>query len=156
VQDQRIDMLTRLACSGEVLHYYDDQQRLHREDGPAVEWTNYRLNMPMIPQRWCRHGCPHREDGPAIEWPNGSVEWYYNGHLHRDGGPAMTDRNGSFWFNHGKRHRVDGPAVEWANSTVDYYILGQRLTEDEFYRYVDQLNGEVLIPPGKKLKHDKK
>ena len=27
---------------------------------------------------WCLKGKLHREDGPAIEWANGDKEWYLN------------------------------------------------------------------------------
>ena len=30
----------------------------------------------------------HREDGPAIEWDNGDKYWYKNGLLHRENNPA--------------------------------------------------------------------
>jgi hypothetical protein len=41
----------------------------HREDGPAVEFTNgYKA--------WIIRGEYHREDGPAVEWPDGSKEWW--------------------------------------------------------------------------------
>jgi hypothetical protein len=46
--------------------------KLHREDGPAVEWvdgTKY----------WYLDGKSHREDGPAVEYANGSKAWYLNG-----------------------------------------------------------------------------
>jgi hypothetical protein len=43
----------------------------------------------------------HREDGPAIEYPDGSKFWYLNGNLHREDGPAIEDVNGSkeWWLN---------------------------------------------------------
>jgi len=27
---------------------------------------------------WCLHGKLHREDGPAVEWPDGSKEWWFH------------------------------------------------------------------------------
>lgn len=32
----------------------------------------------------------HREDGPAIEWDDGDKEWYVNGKCHRIDGPALV------------------------------------------------------------------
>ena len=67
-------------------YYYNEQNELHREDGPAVEeadGTKY----------WYVNGKCHRLDGPAVEWADGSKEWWVNGKLHRE----------------------DGPAYEWAN-----------------------------------------
>ena len=46
--------------------------KLHREDGPAVEWSDG-------DKEWWLNGKRHREDGPAIEWSNGYKEWYLNG-----------------------------------------------------------------------------
>jgi len=46
--------------------------RLHREDGPAVE----RLDGT---NEWFRHGKRHREDGPAIRHPDGYKEWWLEG-----------------------------------------------------------------------------
>jgi len=31
----------------------------------------------------------HREDGPAVEWNDGTKCWYQNGELHRKDGPAI-------------------------------------------------------------------
>lgn len=31
----------------------------------------------------------HREDGPAYEWTNGDKYWYFNGYRHRIEGPAI-------------------------------------------------------------------
>ena len=46
----------------------------------------------------------HREDGPAVEWSNGSKEWYINGKLHREDGPAMESSSGfhDSWYINGK------------------------------------------------------
>jgi len=46
--------------------------KYHREDGPAVIWSNG-------PQFWFQNGEYHREDGPAIMWNNGDKEfWLYD------------------------------------------------------------------------------
>ena len=48
------------------------------------------------------NGNLHREDGPAVEYSNGSgKEWYLNGDLHREGGPAVEWANGykEWWIN---------------------------------------------------------
>ena len=46
--------------------------KLHREDGPAVEWTDGT-------NEWWLNGKRHREDGPAVEYTNGAKEWWLNG-----------------------------------------------------------------------------
>ena len=40
----------------------------------------------------------HRIDGPAIEVQNGHKEWWYNGRLHRLDGPAIERTNGTVQF----------------------------------------------------------
>jgi len=46
----------------------------------------------------------HREDGPAIEWNDGSKWWYLNGKLHREDGPACEDVSGAkSWYLNDKR-----------------------------------------------------
>jgi len=52
--------------------------------------SEYRLN-----------GKLHREDGPAVEYVDGSKEWWFNGKLHREDGPAVEYVDGSkeWWFN---------------------------------------------------------
>lgn len=45
-------------------------------------------------KKWTLNGIFHREDGPAIEYTNGDKEWYINGKLHRLDGPAIIYSNG--------------------------------------------------------------
>jgi hypothetical protein len=45
--------------------------RIHRIDGPAIEYNNGA-------KFWYFNGELHRLDGPAIEWENGDKEWYYH------------------------------------------------------------------------------
>jgi hypothetical protein len=40
-------------------------------------------------KRWHQEGKLHRIDGPAIEWQNGSKEWWIEGKRHRIDGPAV-------------------------------------------------------------------
>jgi hypothetical protein len=54
------------------IEYRNEQGKLHREDGPAVEYkdgTKY----------WLINGKFHRLDGPAVEYPNSDREWWING-----------------------------------------------------------------------------
>ncbi len=46
--------------------------KLHREDGPAVEWADG-------DKYWYLNGKRHREDGPAVEWADGDKAWFLNG-----------------------------------------------------------------------------
>jgi hypothetical protein len=44
--------------------------KLHREDGPAKEYSNGT-------KIWYINGIFHREDGPACEYENGNKQWWY-------------------------------------------------------------------------------
>ena len=54
------------------IEYWNEKRKLHRLDGPAVEWD-------YGTKEWYLNGQYHREDGPAIEWSDGDKEWYING-----------------------------------------------------------------------------
>jgi hypothetical protein len=45
---------------------------LHREDRPAIEYSNG-------DKSWYLNNKRHRENGPAIEWVCGDKWWYLNG-----------------------------------------------------------------------------
>jgi len=54
-----------------VKRYYLNDQ-LHREGGPAVEYSNG-------DKSWYQNGLWHRLDGPALEYANGYKSWWYQG-----------------------------------------------------------------------------
>ena len=39
-------------------------------------------------KEWWLNDKLHREDGPAVEYADGTKKWYLNGGLHREDGPA--------------------------------------------------------------------
>jgi len=43
----------------------------------------------------------HREDGPALEYFGGSKYWFLNNRRHRENGPAVEHSNGDkqYWLN---------------------------------------------------------
>ena len=99
---------------------------LHREDGPAVEWTDGT-------KFWWLNGERHREDAPAVEHANGNKSWWLNGKRHREDGPACEYIDGGKeWYLNGKRHREDGPAIEYFFGNKYWYLNGKQLTEEEF------------------------
>ena len=99
--------------------WYQNGQR-HRNDGPALEYTNG-------DKVWYRNGQYHRDDGPAAEYDNGNKYWYQNGEHHRDDGPAIDYANGTkVWYQNGWPHRVDCPAVEYINGTKEWWQNGKR------------------------------
>lgn len=55
-------------------------------------------------KEWYLNGKLHREDGPAIEYSNGYKACYLGGKLHREDGPAIERANGDkFWYINDKR-----------------------------------------------------
>ena len=75
------------------------------------------------------NGKLHREDGPAIEYPNGTKAWYLNGKHHREDGPAAEHPDGyKSWYLNDKRHREDGPAIEHPDGSKYWYINGEEIT----------------------------
>lgn len=81
----------------------------------------------------------HKEDGPAIEYTDGHKEWYINGELHRLDGPAIEwpDGGKSYYIN-GKRHREDGPAIEGHNGYKSWHVNGINIgnTEQMFLLFI--------------------
>jgi len=80
----------------------------------------------------------HREDGPAVEWKNGNKWWYRHGRLHREDGPAFEEGwDGSkYWYINGERHREDGPAIEFANGVKFYYLNNIEYSEEDFWEEI--------------------
>jgi len=73
----------------------------------------------------------HRIDGPAVEYTDGSKYWFLNDEYHRENGPACEDANGTkSWFLNGKLHRIDGPAVECVDGYKTYWINGKEVTKE--------------------------
>ena len=52
--------------------YRNAMGQLHRDDGPAVEWSNGTKS-------WYQNGLRHRTDGPAIEYSDVGKAWFING-----------------------------------------------------------------------------
>lgn len=51
---------------------------------------------------WLRFGILHREDGPAVIYTNGDEEWIKYGKFHREDGPAVIKEDGrNYWYIHG-------------------------------------------------------
>ena len=80
-----------------TIFYYNEKNKLHREEGPAVEYTTGN-------KFWYKNGEFHREEGPAMEFASGTREWYKNGQCHREDGPAVECANGDkeYWYNNVK------------------------------------------------------
>lgn len=77
-------------------------------------------------KEWRLNGKLHREDGPAVEYVSGHKEWYINGILHREDGPAveMVDGAKRYYLNN-RLHRKDGPAIERADGSKEWWLNGE-------------------------------
>ena len=64
--------LTIMLCIDNKIMYHLPNNKLHREDGPAIIHADGS-------QEWYINNKLHREDGPAIIYANGSQEWWLNG-----------------------------------------------------------------------------
>jgi hypothetical protein len=73
-QIQKIFLERTVGKHGTVL--YELNGKLHRLEGPAVEW-------PDGYKAWFKFGFRHRLEGPAVEWPSGAREWFENGRFRR-------------------------------------------------------------------------
>ena len=50
-------------------------------------------------KEWLLNGKLHREDGPAIEYSNGTKKWFLNDERHREDGPAIDCYDGTkHWY----------------------------------------------------------
>ncbi len=57
---------------------------------------------------YVKNGKLHRDDGPAIEWSCGTKSWFINGKCHRDDGPAQEYANGAKeWFINYKKYYTE-------------------------------------------------
>ena len=87
--------------------FYNSQDRLHREDGPAViNGHGDRI--------WAIDGYRHRTDGPALILHTGEQYWYDHGDFHRLDGPAMINTlstNGSWYVND---YNITSQITAWA------------------------------------------
>ena len=79
----------------------------------------------------------HRDDGPAVESSDGDKFWYQNGLRHRTDGPAGVSPGGyKTWYQNGQRHRTDGPAIEYPTGHKRWFINGVEMSESEFNQEV--------------------
>lgn len=108
------------------------------------------------------HNDLHREDGPAIEYTNGDKEWYLNGKLHREDGPARLIRNETHqeWYKNGQEHSYNGQPsifimkptenyIRWAENgqnIIDISLEDGKITEIFVYESENEMNYDPSIP----------
>ena len=93
-----------------TIRWYNEKGKLHREDGPAIEWADGS-------KEWFLKGRIHREDGPAIEWANGYKAWYLNDKM-------LTEQE---WKAQTQKHTIviDGKSIQLSNES--YKVLQKSL-----------------------------
>ena len=65
----------------------------------------YQVDVNKSRTLWRLNGKLHREDGPAAEWSDGYKEWWLNDKLHREDGPAIEGADGAKeWYLNGKEY----------------------------------------------------
>jgi len=122
----KIFKMYRLKKYCEEVHRVDSVWR------PDSDWNGLYVDTKGS-KAWYQNGKLHREDGPTIEYINGTKSWYLNGERHREDGPAIEYANGDKeWFQNGEPHREDGPAIEYANGTKYWYLNGKNYTEERW------------------------
>jgi hypothetical protein len=90
-------------------------------------------------KEWYLNGKLHREDGPAIEWADGSKYWYSNDKRHREDGPAIEWVDGTkFWYLNDKLHREDGPAIEYYSGEKYWHLSGVSYTEAQWSKQIQK------------------
>jgi hypothetical protein len=114
-----------------IITYFVDN-KLHREDGPAIIYPNGT-------KFWYKEGNNHREVGPAKVWVDGNEEWWLNGELHREDGPAGDYTKGSYgsctWWLKGIRiydevenvnilHKYNNLSEKFKQSIIKYSLMG--------------------------------
>ena len=81
--------------------------------------------------RWYLNERLHREDGPAVIYANGTQLWYIDGNMHRINGPAVIHPDDTQeWCVNNQRHRIDGPAVIHPDDTQEWFINDMDITDD--------------------------
>jgi hypothetical protein len=69
-------------------------------DNPEIDQDGHK--------RWWAYDRLHRTDGPAIEWLDGCKSWWINGIRHRTDGPAVEFTDGDmWWYMHGQGYSFD-------------------------------------------------
>ncbi len=142
-----LDKFTIVRNIGSHITYFI-AGKIHREDGPAIEWTNgtkewYWMgklhrdgDLPAVEcknghKEWYQHGSSHRDnDLPAIIRSYGVKEWWQHGKKHRDGDlPAYKHKGYKAWWHYGQRHRDGLPAIIWPDGALEYWVNNERIDE---------------------------
>jgi hypothetical protein len=91
-------------------------------------------------KRYYKDDLLHRENGPAVEYSTGTKYYYKDNLLHREDGPALEySRGHKEWYIYGKLHREDGPAIEYPDGYKAWYLDDKQIfckDNEEFLKRV--------------------
>lgn len=81
----------------------DNQINIDQDSRIPNDFTGM-ATYPSGTKKYFKDGKLHREDGPAIEWSTGGESWYVNGLKHRNDGPSFKNTNDTIrhWHMDGK------------------------------------------------------
>jgi len=83
-------------------------------------------------KEWYLNGRLHREDGPAVEFASGTKAWYLDGKLHREDGPAVENVDGyKAWYLNGLEADPETIADLWLTKNI-YCIYNKETNQLEF------------------------
>jgi len=116
------------------ISYYDENGRLHNEDGPAYIGYEDGKESTII---WYKHGTIHRDDGPAQIFPLLEItEWLRNGKLHREDGPAYENKkwDKKAWFLDGEHL----PYYIWEDEVKKRHSNLQEMIVQELHNLINE------------------
>lgn len=107
--------LKKVVKDNGTVEYYNDNDKLHNLNGPAIEYSNG-------DKSWYKNGERHRENGPAIEWSNIN-EYYLNNILY------SKDE----YYQKVKKTYLNNKQNSKIKSTKPLNVDNGKLTEDEIF-----------------------
>ena len=115
------DRMSLIRAMGSVDIKYIDSVWWKCSNCEIKQYPQYPLS-----KKYYVNGKLHREDGPAIEYTYGTKEWYMCGKRHRADGPAIeVSGSDKAWWVNGERHRTDGPAIEYEDGYMEWWVNGE-------------------------------
>lgn len=106
-----------------VVKYYEEG-KLHRVDGPALEFADGR-------KEYYKHGALHCETGPAVITATGVQQYFKQGVLHRLNGPAVIYPTHEEWWVEGKKIEAPADSLNRKNHLPQMKQCEIRITETD-------------------------
>lgn len=140
-----------------IITYYNKNDQVDREDGPAV--IKYDLRDRVELEQWYTNGVNTRAGSPShIRYVDGrkvDERWTdAEGKLHAVGHPALHNDSTIGWYRHGWPYRENGPAIQFLRGgyygkVVEraYYVPHKRFDRVSVREYVEWLKKSGLPVP---------